>query len=95
MPGRIRTGSTIRVAKLSGSSGALHRWAASAVLAWRPAGDYAFPTLHIHGAADRTFPLRYVRPTIIIPRGRHALPLSHPPRNRQNINAFVSAGETQ
>ena len=95
VPGRIRTSSTLRLAKLSGSSGAWHRWAASAVLAWRPEGEYCFPILHIHGAADRTFPLRYVRPTIIIPRGRHALPLSHSLETAHAINAFVSAAQTR
>lgn len=89
VPARIRTGSTIRVAKLSGSSGAWHRWATSAVLDWQPEGDFAFPILHIHGDADQTFPLRYVRPDIVVHGGRHALTVSHPIETANAINAFV------
>lgn len=92
VPDRICTGSTIRLAKLSGTSGAWHRWATSAVLDWQPEGEFAFPILHIHGDADRTFPLRYVRPAIVVRRGRHSLPLSHPVETANAINAFVSAG---
>lgn len=91
VPQRICTGSTIRVAKLSGSSGAWHRWATSAVLDWQPEGDFAFPILHIHGDADRTFPLRYVRPDIVVHGGRHALPISHPVETANAMKAFMCA----
>lgn len=91
VPGRIRTSSTIRVAKLSGFNGAWQRWATSAVLDWQPDDDFGAPMLHIHGDADLTFPLRYVRPDVVVHRGRHALPISHPTETANAINAFIKA----
>ena len=79
MPRRIRSRSTVRLKKFAGSGGAWYRWATSAVLRWRPRPELdEIPTLHIHGDADATLPLRYVRPDVIIRGGGHVLPLSHP-----------------
>jgi pimeloyl-ACP methyl ester carboxylesterase len=79
MPRPLRSRSTVRLTKLAGSGGAWHRWATSAVLRWQPGPELdEIPTLHIHGDADMTFPLRYVRPDVVIRGGGHVLPLTHP-----------------
>jgi pimeloyl-ACP methyl ester carboxylesterase len=91
-PRRIRTDSTGRIARISGIDGQWHRWAMAAVLDWQPAGDLGIPILHIHGDADRTFPLRYVNPDVVLHKGRHTLPVSHPFETANAIHAFTIAG---
>lgn len=92
MPRRVRTRSTARLTKLAGSGGAWHRWATSAVLRWRPRPELdAIPSLHVHGDADTTFPIHYVRPDVVIRGGGHVLPLTHP----QELAAAVVEGATQ
>jgi pimeloyl-ACP methyl ester carboxylesterase len=41
---------------------------------------------HLHGAADRTFPVRYTHPDVILPHAGHVLPLTHP----AEVNAFIA-----
>lgn len=92
VPESIRTGSTIRATKLSGAAGAWHRWATAAVLDWNPeAKPIASPLLHIHGDADKTFPIRYTTPDVVVPNGRHDLPISHPIDTANAILAFTNA----
>lgn len=78
VPKRVRSGATVRMAKLAGDDGAWYRWAASAVLRWTPGHEPPPRVCHIHGAADRTFPIRYTSPDIVIPGGGHVLPATHP-----------------
>jgi pimeloyl-ACP methyl ester carboxylesterase len=93
MPRRVRTRSTVRLTKFAGSGGAWHRWATSAVLRWRPQAELdQIPTLHIHGDADTTLPLRYVRPDVIISGGGHVLPLSHPEQLASIIAEYAARG---
>ena len=91
VPESIRTSSTARLTKLSGTSGKWHRWATSAVLDWSPDTPIASPVLHVHGDADTTFPVRYTKPDTVIRHGRHALPLSHPIETANVINDFTRA----
>jgi pimeloyl-ACP methyl ester carboxylesterase len=46
------------------------RWAVHQVINWK---NEVVPQqlLHIHGSADRTFPLKYIHPQVIIPGGTH------------------------
>lgn len=88
LPNRVSSKSTIRACKLSGPGGQWHRWATSAVLGWKPE-PIDFPLLQIHGDADTTFPIRYIRPDVSIRHGRHTLPVSHPNETANAINAFT------
>ncbi|GAA0543132.1 alpha/beta fold hydrolase [Chitinophaga japonensis] len=46
------------------------RWAVNTVLHWE--NEFIPPSLvHIHGGADLTFPLKFVKPTYTIPDGGH------------------------
>lgn len=90
VPKSIRTNSTMRATQLSGDTGAWHRWATSAVLDWQPGPQLiSSPLLKIHGDADTTFPIRYTHPDVVIPDGRHALPVSHPVETATAIVAFT------
>jgi pimeloyl-ACP methyl ester carboxylesterase len=92
LPKSVCTSTTIRATKLAGLDGRWYRWATSAVVDWKP--ELAFdgcPVLQIHGTADTTFPIRYTHPDIIVPDGRHALPISHPAETVKAIRAFIKA----
>lgn len=92
LPKKFCTSTTIRATKLAGMDGRWHRWATSAVIDWKP--ELAFdgcPVHQIHGTADTTFPIRYTHPDIIVPDGRHALPISHPTETANAILAFTNA----
>lgn len=94
VPKSIRTSSTLRLSKLSGSEGTWHRWATSAVLDWspsKPSEPFAYPILRLHGDADTTFPVRYINPDVVIPGGAHTLPVSHPVETANAIADFIGA----
>ena len=92
VPKSLRTSSTMRATKLSGAAGAWHRWATSAVLDWNPAAEpISSLCLHIHGDADKTSPTQYTNPDIIVPNGRHDLPISHPVSTANAIHAFIKS----
>lgn len=77
-PRRARTAATARMTKWAGDRGEWHRWATAAVLRWKPSPvDGALAVLQVHGSADTTFPLRYLRPDVVIANGGHVLPLTH------------------
>lgn len=50
------------------------RWSVNTVLHWQQQ-EAAAPVVHIHGAKDLTFPLRFVRPTYTIADGGHFMVL--------------------
>ena len=58
------------------------------MLNWKPPAD-PIPTtfFQIHGASDRTFPVRYQQPDVIIPGAGHTLAMSHPEQVAQAILA--------
>ena len=66
-----------------------HRWATASVIGWRPTSRLDVPTLHLQGDSDATFPLRNVRPDVVIPGGKHALPVSNPAEVAAAIAQFV------
>lgn len=78
VPSNLRFPAIARAAAMSGPAGAWQRWASAAVIGWNPKPDGSIPTLRIHGDADRTFPIRYVKPDVVIPGGRHGLTISSP-----------------
>jgi pimeloyl-ACP methyl ester carboxylesterase len=62
------------------------RWATWAALNWRPSqGTRQVPVYQIHGAADRTLPVKYTRPDIVVPGAGHLLPLTH----AKIVNDFI------
>lgn len=89
-PNRISTRATVRTREFSGLRGAWQRWAITELLDWKPYSP-AFPLLHIHGDADRTFPIRYTRPDVCIRGGAHSLAISHPQQTATAIREFVQA----
>ena len=92
VPRSVSTSSTLRATKLSGAGGAWHRWATSAVIGWQPSSEpIGCPVLQIHGNADTTFPIRFVRPEVAVQGGQHALPVSHPNETANAIRAFTEA----
>jgi pimeloyl-ACP methyl ester carboxylesterase len=55
------------------------RWASWAALRWSPsAAARRVRVFQIHGALDRTLPVRYTRPEVVVEGAGHLLPLSHP-----------------
>lgn len=90
VPHRIRPRWIVRLNKLSGSNGEWHRWALAAILNWTPSKqEFSCPILQIHGSEDTTFPSRYTKPDILIPGGRHSLPVSHPKEILNSIVLFL------
>jgi pimeloyl-ACP methyl ester carboxylesterase len=70
---------TRRLQRLSSPRSAFLRWATWAALRWQPSpAARKVPVLQIHGDADRTFPIRHVRPDIVVQGGGHLLSLTHP-----------------
>ncbi len=95
VPSPLRTRSTMRLTKLAGSTGHWHRWATSAVLSWQQQRDNSdTPVLHIHGDADRTFPIRYVSPDIVVLGGGHVLPITHPHEVARAMNLFIQSASS-
>ncbi len=67
---------------------AFFRWAVNSIIHWE---NEAIPanTVHIHGSADRIFPLRFVSPSQVIPRGGHFFVFSQPTEISELINSFL------
>lgn len=80
-PSYARSRATVRLSKLGGRSGAWHRWATSAVLGWNPRPlPGSTSIIQIHGDRDGTFPIRYLRPDLLISGGDHVMALTHAER---------------
>jgi pimeloyl-ACP methyl ester carboxylesterase len=72
--------------RLSDPRSAFLRWASWAVLNWRPSPEIRSVRIYqIHGAADRTLPVRYTRPDVVVAGAGHLLPLTHP----NAVNEFI------
>jgi pimeloyl-ACP methyl ester carboxylesterase len=68
-----------RLRRLSGPGMAFQRWASWAVLTWQPSrAARRVRVYQIHGGTDRTFPVRYTRADVVVEKGGHLLPLTHP-----------------
>lgn len=90
MPKSLRSPSTMRATKFSAQDGAWYRWATSAVLAWQPTDQPpAYPICQIHGDLDTTFPIRHLKPDVVIPGGGHTLPLTHANQVARAILDFI------
>lgn len=80
-PSSVRSLTTLRLSKLAGQKGSWHRWATTAVLGWTPSDSpRAAPIVQIHGDRDATFPIRYLKPDIVIAGGDHVMALTHAER---------------
>ena len=78
-PKSMGTDATARLTKLAGHQGAWHRWATASTLRWNPSCNTTkMRIVQIHGDRDTTFPIRYVRPDMVVVNGGHVLPLTHP-----------------
>jgi pimeloyl-ACP methyl ester carboxylesterase len=62
----------------------LIHWSMGAILRWRNTIPPS-PLIHIHGSRDELIPLRYVRPTHVIPGGTHLMVLM----KAREINAIL------
>jgi pimeloyl-ACP methyl ester carboxylesterase len=72
-------GTVQRLRRVSAPQASFLRWASWAALTWRPSRT-ARPVrvYQVHGSADRTFPIQYTRPDVVVARGGHLLSLTHP-----------------
>lgn len=52
-------------------------WACRAVVSWKPS-PVTCPVYQIHGDFDPLLPHGHTQPDVVIPRGGHLLPLTHP-----------------
>lgn len=52
-------------------------WACRAAVGWKP-GPVRCPVFQIHGDRDSVLPHRHTHPDLVISRGGHLLPLTHP-----------------
>jgi len=69
---------------INSSDPAFIRWSMTAVLNWK--NEVLPPSVvQIHGTRDEVLPVRYTKPTHIIPRGGHLLVMSRP----QEVNALL------
>ena len=90
-PRPLRTAVTWRLMKLSGLSGAWHRWATAAVLNWDPCSqENAIPVFQIHGDRDKTFPIRYIDADYVVRGGGHVLPLTHGPEVAEIVSQITT-----
>lgn len=79
IPRFIWRSGTLRLRYFTGPHGDWFRWATSEVINWKPASDDLQTTLiQIHGQQDRTFPIKYLEPDVVIEEAGHALAISHP-----------------
>jgi len=75
-----------RLQRLSRPKAAFVRWASWAVSQWWPSpAARRVQVFHIHGALDRTLPVWYTRPDVVVPRGGHLLPRTH----AAEVNCFL------
>jgi pimeloyl-ACP methyl ester carboxylesterase len=75
-----------RLRRLATPRSAFLRWATWAVLNWRPSPEAGRVRVYqIHGAEDRTLPVRYTHPDVVVAGGGHMLPLTHP----ESVNEFI------
>ncbi len=84
----LARGTVRRLQHLSQPERSFVRWAICAVLRWSPSPAARLAQIyHIHGEADRTFPVVLTRPDVIVPGGGHALSLFSPTA----VNEFLAS----
>jgi pimeloyl-ACP methyl ester carboxylesterase len=79
-------GTTGRLRRLSEPRSAFLQWASWAALDWRPSlGARRVRVYQIHGAGDRTLPIKHTRPDVVVPAAGHLLPLT----DAEAVNDFI------
>jgi pimeloyl-ACP methyl ester carboxylesterase len=72
--------------RLSNPQSTFLRWASWAALTWQPsAKTTGVRVFQIHGSADRTLPVRYTRPDVVVKGAGHLMPFTHP----EAVNEFI------
>jgi len=61
------------------------RWAMEAVLKWEN-NEIPSPYIHIHGTRDEVLPLKFTKPTHIIPKAGHLMVMTH----KEELNRILS-----
>jgi len=84
--GLLSGGTVRRLRRLSQPEAAFIRWAMCAMIRWRPRAHKQVPVFQIHGAGDRTLPVSFTRPDVIVPSGGHALTLF----SAEVVNAYLA-----
>jgi pimeloyl-ACP methyl ester carboxylesterase len=73
--------------RLSRPEAAFVRWAICALIRWRPSAAIRHVRVfHIHGAADRVFPVGLARADVVVAGGAHALSIFNP----WEVNEFIA-----
>lgn len=65
------------LSQFADASPSLVAWSLKQILNWRDSAEPSIPIRHIHGALDRVFPIRYLKPDITVPDGGHLISLTH------------------
>lgn len=91
IPRFIWRSGTLRLRYFTGPHGPWFRWATSEVVNWKPAAE-ELPTklIQIHGDTDRTFPIKYLQPDVVIKDAGHDLAITHPREVADVILAEIS-----
>jgi thioesterase domain-containing protein len=76
------------VQQLADTDRRFFRWAALAVLRWKPSADPPVPVLQIHGGRDHMLPHRFTRPDVLVRGAGHLLSMSH----GDEVTQFLRAG---
>ena len=79
-------GSMVR--QLADTDRRFFRWAALAVLQWKPSAESPVPVLQIHGNRDRMLPHRFTQPDVLVRGAGHLLSMSH----GDEVTQFLRAG---
>jgi len=69
---------------------AYFQWAIERILYWK--GEIPpYPYLHVHGSADRVFPVKYLKGNFITVPGDHLVMLTRPKLISRHVQAFLEA----
>lgn len=89
LPNALHFRTTRQLANLKGKRSAWRRWAIGAVLRWKPPDRSDLKLVQIHGDQDTTFPIRYLKPDLIIQGGGHLIALTHPEEIAKIISTLI------
>jgi pimeloyl-ACP methyl ester carboxylesterase len=82
--------------RLARPEAAFLRWAMCAVVRWQQSpASRRVRVFHIHGEADRVLPVSLAGPDVVVPGGRHALPLYSPSAVNEFLPRVVRAVSPQ
>lgn len=66
------------------------RWAIGEIIRWKKNDYNTNPLKHVHGEADRIFPIRRTHPDICIPDGAHLMTVSQPEILSEKIQLLLN-----